>query len=364
MPESSRLPVPIMKGTPEEHPVNGDQNLYFPAPCWQLPYEQEVPMDTVGPLEEQPPCFEVPFYFRAEVFPPAGDTECILVATSNKRRWGQGGDGITAFAAVGDRARAFTFRLNLFDQFPKRVVLHHGSALRTGQWNEVGMAVSEDRATYWINGVRVATMFFDDEDVLPSTQLHVGFATYVGGFRYRNFDVSRDPIVLDLFRSRVFTLKTKEADGVTSVVCLAMSGQEVASLQIGMATQLIPGTPVYLAESVSAEKVYFDNEDQCWYQFDRNGNVRLPANAQAVVEYVFSRALLLRVSGLQDVVEVTQLEHVKVEASAEERLIEFRGRLADKLGINPIDFQLALPCGRYLGEDDNPRSLRTLLTAK
>ena len=60
-------------------------------------------------------CCNLPVYVEVEVNPPEEKTECFIVATLNKRGWGDGGDGLTVCGAV-DRCD-FDYRYNVFGNF-------------------------------------------------------------------------------------------------------------------------------------------------------------------------------------------------------------------------------------------------------
>eukprot|EP00929_Paragymnodinium_shiwhaense_P073788 TRINITY_DN37695_c0_g1_i3.p1 TRINITY_DN37695_c0_g1~~TRINITY_DN37695_c0_g1_i3.p1 ORF type:complete len:309 (-),score=22.89 TRINITY_DN37695_c0_g1_i3:544-1470(-) len=281
-----RLPNPTVHRIPEEHQVHGNHSLYFPEPCWQLPYERKMRIESAEPPGDDPLCFELPFYFRAEVLPEARNTECVLVATSNKRPFdyqgdGDYADGVTAYASV-DRT-CFSIRLNLFRRCPRRMVVHNYEVLKQGEWNELGMAMSEERAVYWINGVRIATAFFNEFE-LPASILHVGFVSKATGFKYRNFDLSRDPLVINhLYSGRVITLTataTQEEDAAAiSVSCTAINGEELAILDVGRASQLLPGTRVRLDARASAKRASDREEDEslwwCWRALPQIEKIRL-----------------------------------------------------------------------------------------
>lgn len=204
----------------------------------------------------------LPIYVRAEVFPLAANTECILVATCNRRKYGQGGDGLTAYGSV-DRSD-FDFRTEVFNGFPANVTRHdRRTKLRPNVWNEMSLLLSDREVTYWINGTRVASMPFS-RSRLPETDLHVGFVSYSTPYRIRGFDVSRDPRVLklmysnedlcglSLFRERVFTLQGSllpDRDCL-SLWCMNIAGEEVARFDAVPAGTLLREFRTMLADQL------------------------------------------------------------------------------------------------------------------
>jgi len=238
-------------------------SMVFPRPLLQMPYELEraAPLDYSRHVpDENLVCLSLPIYARAEVFTPTDNTECILLATLNRRGFGQGGDGLTAYGAVN--RTDFTFRTRVFDAFPAGVRHHRRARLGLHEWNEMSLALSEHKATYWINGVQVATITFGHGD-LPSTELYIGFISYSTPYRIRRFDVSRDPRIvgfvcsehelreLSLLRQRIVTLNgVVLGDGVMSIACTGMAGDELANFDAVPTTMLLKDFRRILAEQL------------------------------------------------------------------------------------------------------------------
>mmetsp|Transcript_14070 Transcript_14070/g.38486 ORF Transcript_14070/g.38486 Transcript_14070/m.38486 type:complete len:316 (-) Transcript_14070:233-1180(-) len=247
------LPVPVDAETEEVEIAVRPGTMVLPLPMLRMPYELSPQGTTLPPevaLDADSRLFRVhlPIYFRAEVFPPSRNTECILIATHNRREWGRGGDGLTAYASVS--RTDFSFRTNIFASFPAGVVQHSRKMLHQAQWNELSMAISERTATYWINGVRIATVTFGRGE-LPPAELYVGLLSYAERFSVRRFDVSRDPQVLQtvcdrselrdlgLFKVRILTVNVTAMDEHTlSIACTSIAGECVASFDNILATAL------------------------------------------------------------------------------------------------------------------------------
>lgn len=188
------------------------------------------------------PLVTLPIYVRAEVYPPASDTECMLVATRNRRYHGDGGDGVTAYAAV--HRTDFSFRSSVFDAFPD-VTTHASVKLRKGEWNEIGMALSAKAATYWVNGRKIASTPMQGgrwhPPLFSSEELYVGLACYDTLYYFRGFSFSRDPKALkavcadaelrslSLLKEKIVTLTAEVSEGlIVSVSCTSIGGETVA----------------------------------------------------------------------------------------------------------------------------------------
>jgi len=314
------------------------------------------------------------------VFPPADGTECFLIATLNRQHFGQGGDGLTAYSAV--HRTDFTFRSGVFSSFPL-VVRHSKARLRPRQWNELSMALSDHRATYWINGQRLATCVIKEGD-LPSTEVYVGLVSYSTEYRVRRFDISRDPQVLSWLMIRVITLHARLQDGVVSVSCTGMSGDELANLEVGAATQLLPETRIVVLGELSAVAVRYHEGHGMWYMLPSRTRIscrRRRGQNQAAEGDIERSALRVDVRAgtggrilehHEDgsvIVEFDDQEHklwvreervsqLKVRDDTAERLADFRTRLAAELSLMECDMHLALPSGAFLGEHDDAKPLR------
>jgi hypothetical protein len=219
-------------------------SLAFPQPLLQMPYELDraKSIDYIHhDADENLVRVSLPIYVRAEVFTPSRETECILIATHNRRGFQNGGDGLTAYGAV--HRTDFSFRTQVFNTWPQHTRRHALVKLKARQWNEMSIALSEHEATYWINGVHVASVTLGHAD-LPAKDLYIGFVSYQAPYMIRRFDVSRDPRMLKfvcseqelnelyLFREHILTLHgvalDNNADAV-SVICTNIAGNEVAN---------------------------------------------------------------------------------------------------------------------------------------
>jgi len=241
------------------------RSLVFPAPMFKMPYELSLasPPDYAVRTEGDMIRVQLPIYFRAEVFPPDDGTECMLIATSNCQYWGQG-DGLTAYSCV--RRTDFHFRTRVFDGFPARVRRHLHERLQGGRWNELSMAISESKATYWINGKQIATLIMTGCEV-PSAELYVGLVSYDTAYRFRRFDVSRDPELLQhvckkeemhalgILRERILTVfVTCRDNSLMSLSCTSISGGQVASFEEIILTTTLKAFRRMLAENLELNK--------------------------------------------------------------------------------------------------------------
>lgn len=252
------LPQPVMGDAADEMLVR-PRSLAFPAPMFKMPYELslDAPPDYAVQTEDGMVRVQLPIYVRAEVFPPNAGTECMLIATSNCRYWGQG-DGLTAYSCV--RRTDFHFRTRVFDRFPTRVRRHCHERLQEGRWNELSMALSENYATYWINGKRIATMTVTGGDI-PAAELYVGLISYDSAYRVRGLDVSRDPELLQaickrdemhalgILKERILTMFVTCGDNnLVSISCTSIAGGQVASFEGILSTTLLKAFRGMLSE--------------------------------------------------------------------------------------------------------------------
>lgn len=191
--------------------------MVFPVP--QEEPEKPFELDEDGHVR-----WELPVHVEVEVWPKGGTTECFLIASQDKKGWGGGGDGLTVTSCVN--RDDFTFRAEVFGKFPA-VEVHHSQRLRMGEWNHFALTLSEQRATYWINHVRIATCNFKPGD-LPTTRPFIGLYGFTSTYRARRFRASREPDMLAPILDRVLTLSPAEKDGQLYFVCTALSGEEVA----------------------------------------------------------------------------------------------------------------------------------------
>eukprot|EP00930_Biecheleria_cincta_P043736 TRINITY_DN30014_c0_g1_i1.p1 TRINITY_DN30014_c0_g1~~TRINITY_DN30014_c0_g1_i1.p1 ORF type:complete len:333 (-),score=41.81 TRINITY_DN30014_c0_g1_i1:156-1154(-) len=253
------LPQPASEGGDADAQLRVQPHfMVFPKPLMQMPYERASADEAAlaGCVHEHfgdATLVSLPIYVRVEVYPPDGNTECMLIATRNRRGHGHGGDGLTAYASVN--RTCFSFRTGVFAGFPSRIRQHATAMLRQRQWNEISMALSEQHATYWINGVQIASLLFEDGD-LPGAQLYVGLVSYSTEYSVRRFDVSRDPRLLKfvcsseeiraakLWKERVITLHTTiledggTSQSVVSILCTNIAGEQVAVFELAKAESL------------------------------------------------------------------------------------------------------------------------------
>lgn len=128
--------------------------------------------------------WRLPVHASVDVFPPGSTTECFIIATDNKLGWGQGGDGFTVGASVG--CCDFDFRTKVFGRFPDAVQRHSKVKLEQKQWNTMELALSENRAVYFLNGKQVATIEFKGGE-LPSKAPFIGLYAFTAAYKARNF---------------------------------------------------------------------------------------------------------------------------------------------------------------------------------
>lgn len=263
------LPKPLWEGDAAGAEVRVQpHSMVFPKPSLQMPYERsqtdEALAGYVHPVGEAT-CVSLPIYVRAEVYPPAGNTECILIATRNRLRHGQGGDGLTAYACVN--RTSFSFRTRVFAGFPSSVRQHARALLQQQQWNEISMALSEKHATYWINGKQIASLKIGRGDLPgdPGVQLYLGLVSYSTEYLVRRFDVSRDPRLLtficsseeiraaNVWKQRIITLHATTLDkgpscNAVSISCTNIAGEQVAVFEDLPKTELLGTFRLELAE--------------------------------------------------------------------------------------------------------------------
>mmetsp|Transcript_16586 Transcript_16586/g.52030 ORF Transcript_16586/g.52030 Transcript_16586/m.52030 type:complete len:387 (+) Transcript_16586:43-1203(+) len=353
--------------------------VVIPTPQLALRHEQEHAFEgDLTPDDEGHIPFHLPVFVRVEVFPEEESTECFLIATKNKRGFGHGGDGLTVYGSV-DRT-SFTFRTNVFDSFPPGLIRHTQVRLRRREWNEMALAIAEHQATYWINGVPVATCRLEDAD-LPSKRLFLGLTRYAHDYRFRRFDVSRDPAVLSVFSDRVLTLLAAMEGGTLRVRCLGVSGSEVAALEAAGATELLPDTEVAALREIIAHpcaqrgaRMVVDDTvkvrlrpgpvGHVWRRFD-GGAVALSAPDSARSAGVPAKGLLRffcrRRAMRGGYLFVPTGEAAALQAQGGERLGEFRARVAAAVGVLTPNLKLALPDGTFLPESQDSQALQSLL---
>lgn len=229
MEDCKRLPFPILSTVERLQEMElKPYGLVFPTPLLKMPHE--LHLDSTPDYVQKDGAWtrvSLPIYCRAEVLPLGPDTECFLIATQNCRGWGQGGDGLTVSSGVN--RTDFTFRSGVFQGFPRGVTRQGSPMLRSSEWNELSMVLSESLASYWINGMLVASCKLEPGEV-PAAELYLGLTSYSTGYRIRGFDVSRDPAVLQ----RVCTLEAMRTLGVfmEKVVTLTAQWDDVDSLDL------------------------------------------------------------------------------------------------------------------------------------
>jgi len=356
--------------------------VVIPTPPLALRHEQEHPFEEdLTPDAEGHVRFALPVFVRVEVFPRQDDTECFLIATLNKRSFGRGGDGLTIYGSVN--RTDFTFRTSVFDGHPD-VIRHNHVKLRRGEWNEMGLAIGEHQATYWINRVPVATCILEEGD-LPSNALFFGLTCYAHDYQFRRFDVSRDPTALSVFNDRVLTLQGTIENGTLRVRCLNMSGSEVATFDATDATELLPGTEVVALRELRAhpceehgETDIFDSTvtvrlqpGGCVRRTYDNGSVSLQVPESLACElrnkqpplrcYCSRRRGGASTCGKRGYLYLPVGEPAALQAQGGQRLGEFRAKAAAALGILEHNLKLAMPDGTFLPKSQDAQALQTLL---
>lgn len=357
--------------------IQGSNALVFPEPRFGLPHERDCPFqedlnrDVEGHIR-----VTLPVYVRVEVFPEGPDTECFIIATLNKRRFGHGGDGLTIYGSV--HRTDFAFRTNVFDGFPEDE-RHNHVRLRPGEWNEMAMVLAEDKATYWINRTAVATCFLIDGELPSAEALYIGLANYTTPYAFRGFDFSRDPAPLSVLRHRVITLHGVDYNDAFCIRCLNMSGEEAICLNSGRATLLSIGTEVAVRREITVHPCT-SRGNQTRYQ----GNVSVRLRPGGIIGKLCQTfpdgAVTLMRSGVHPehnsaigrifntaamrpsrLLYVPPREVAALQPQGDERLGEFRSRVAAGLGIFRHSLQLALPDGTFLDGHQDGQSLRAVL---
>lgn len=204
--------------------------MKFPIPPMQMDFERSHPEKEEFKFDHESHIqWKLPIFIRVEVWPHESNTECFLIATEKKRGWDVGGrDGLTVTASV-DRD-CFDFRTEVFNKFPARE-RHATARLTQGAWNELALAISEHRSTYWINGQRIATCNFQGGET--SATPCIGVYAFTTTFRARRFDASRDPALLAPLLRQIVTLCGTWSPGsgeLAGVTCTNMSGAEILSV--------------------------------------------------------------------------------------------------------------------------------------
>eukprot|EP00930_Biecheleria_cincta_P007166 TRINITY_DN108325_c0_g1_i1.p1 TRINITY_DN108325_c0_g1~~TRINITY_DN108325_c0_g1_i1.p1 ORF type:complete len:272 (-),score=39.98 TRINITY_DN108325_c0_g1_i1:114-929(-) len=162
----------------EEHETDMSQDtMYFGATA--VGHWDDLEQDSAGHVR-----WKLPLHASVDVLPPGSNTECYMVATENKRGWGQDGDGFTVCASAD--CCDFAFRTKVFGRFPDSVRRHNKGLLNQKQWNTMELALSEKHATYFLNGKQIATIEFRGDE-LPSKTPFIGMYAFTTSYKARNF---------------------------------------------------------------------------------------------------------------------------------------------------------------------------------
>jgi len=189
--------------------------------------EDDVERDASGAIR-----WRLPVLVKVDVFPPDANTECFIIATENKKQWGNGGDGLTVCASV-DRTD-FDFRYEVFGQFFDRGRRFAHVTLKRGQWNSMALALHEESAVYFINDRQIASV--DSLRELPTKTPAIGVYGFTTSYRARHFSVR--PI-----RPQVLTMlpvSSKEVAGRGAVSVATIAGKELLTLSQEDLEEMLP----------------------------------------------------------------------------------------------------------------------------
>lgn len=174
--------------------------------------------------------WQLPAYVSVEVLPPEASTECFIIATLDKQEWNRG-DGLTV-CGCGNRTD-FDFRTKVFGKFPQ-VQRHANVRLNPKTWNTMDLALSETRAVYFINGIRVATMLIRPGE-LPSPTPFIGMYGFSSPYKARNFRVqSLKPQILTMAPCLPLS------QGQSRIACTNLAGEEVCCLEFQADSGMTP----------------------------------------------------------------------------------------------------------------------------
>mmetsp|Transcript_119558 Transcript_119558/g.283927 ORF Transcript_119558/g.283927 Transcript_119558/m.283927 type:complete len:297 (+) Transcript_119558:36-926(+) len=190
--------------------------------------EDDVERDASGAIR-----WRLPLLVTVEVFPPDANTECFIIATENKKQWGNGGDGLTVCASV-DRTD-FDFRYEVFGQFFDRGRRFAHVKLKRGQWNSMALAVHEESAVYFINDRQVHSVEISPRE-LPTKTPAIGVYGFTTSYRARHFSVR--PI-----RPQVLTMlpvSSKEVAGKGAVSVATIAGKELLTMSQEDLEEMLP----------------------------------------------------------------------------------------------------------------------------
>jgi len=344
----------------------GVHSCIFPTPQLRLRHELLDPLVEGVQEDANGTRFALPVFVRIEVFPEHYDCECILLATARRHSVGRGTDALTVYGAV--HRTDFTFRASVFDRFPDDIRRHNQVLLKTFAWNEMSLAIAEHQATYWINGVPVATLFPKGDDI-PSNELYFGMTRWSRDFRCRRFAVSRDPVALGVFANKVLTLQSRLEGDLLHVNCISMGGDEVGVFAAGVASSLMPGTQVCVSRETRAHVCWVQPDGKTVYNSKEDS---LPLETVGVVRQCFDNGsvslLVSHAPGEAHRIWTNQLALIPQEEAKRnlrveggERVGEFRARVAASLDTLPQTIKLALPDGTCLPEEQDGQDLKSLL---
>jgi len=117
-----------------------------------------------------------------EVKAEAQDSECIAAFSHNRTTWGNGACDALSWYVAPHRSD-FNFRTQMFGGFP-RIAREENFRISGGEWHKVHTQISEDGATYTVDGRHFATARLAAGEVPRSG--HLGFTPYASNFSVRN----------------------------------------------------------------------------------------------------------------------------------------------------------------------------------
>jgi len=163
-----------------------------------------------------------------------------------------------------------------------------------------------------------------------------------------------------------------------------MGGDELAVLNAGSATKFLQGTPISFVKDFSPNWVIkrasfegrnseADEEEEMTEDVEQTDEekdddpLRLTVQTGSVGrvrENFDDDCILLDIDGFDDLicVEPENFHRIRVD-ELEERLADFRSRLAKELGVMDCDLKFVLPDGHLLSEEEDATPLSTLFAA-
>lgn len=215
--------------------------------------------------------WQLPAYVSVEVLPHGVDTECFIIASLDKQGWDRG-DGLTV-CACGNRTD-FDFRTQVFGRFPQ-VQRHANVRLKPKTWNTMDLALSETRAVYFINGIRVATMLIRPGE-LPSSTPFIGMYGFTTSYAARKFRIrSLKPQILTIGPCLPLS------QGISRIACTNLAGEEVCCLEFAGDTDMTPNVSQLLqlaAENQGKELLLIDESLENYRLITTDGRL-IPLNS-------------------------------------------------------------------------------------